>query len=77
MLIELFSSLSRKFRQRVGEQAKSEDDPISSYINAALKLDERADHLSAKMLGRLFSEREPALYERIKRHLDREVKYPP
>lgn len=77
MLIELFATLTRKFRQRVQDQTSHESNPIASYMDAALKLDERADYLSAKCWVGLFSEalREPILYERIKRYLDQEIKY--
>jgi len=75
MFDELFTTLISKFRHRLGES--SEKDAVRGYLNAALKLDEKSDKVSAKCWVSVFSEalREPALFARLKRHLDTEVKY--
>jgi len=77
MLNELFSTLIKKFRTNLEERRADAGSDLHAYIDAALKLDARADTITARCWVGVFAEalREPALLARVKRHLDREVKH--
>ncbi len=72
MLEELFGHLVELFRARLDQQ---ENQDVGAYINAALKLDRGSDLGSARCWVGIFAEalREPALFEKLKRYLEREI----
>ena len=77
MLNELFSLLQQSFRKRAEENTDNTQDQVKNYVEAALKLGQKSDLISAKCWVGVLAEalKEPALYERLKRYLDSEVKY--
>ena len=72
---EMLSALLRaeisRFNTRVREYPES-DDPLLAYVDAALKLDSRADHVGARCWVSMFAEtlREPALFRQMRRFID-------
>jgi TetR/AcrR family transcriptional repressor of bet genes len=78
MLDELLTALIGSFKKRFSEfsAAKPAEHKLECYINAALKLDQNSDLISAKCWVGLLAEalRNPVLFNRVKRHLENEVK---
>ena len=74
LLRSLVQDLVSKFRQRV-HHYESNEDPLLSYVDGALKLDERADIVAAKCWVGVFAEamRSPRLFAQMKSLLDTEI----
>lgn len=75
MLNELLNYLIEDFSKRTSERTKNEGESLESYINSALKLDEFANTNVAKCWVGVLAEglRDPALFSKIKTHLDSEI----
>lgn len=76
MLEALVRELTVGFRSRVRGYESVEDDRLIAYADGALKLDGRADIVSARCWVGLFAEavRSPALFRQIRRLIDAEIK---
>lgn len=78
MLDELLTVLIGGFKKRFSEFCKDKpaEHKLEYYIDAALKLDQNSDLISAKCWVGLLAEalRNPVLFSRVKRHLENEVK---
>jgi len=74
LLRGLLGDLITKFRQRV-DLYQASDEPLLAYVDAALKLDERADSVAAKCWVGVFAEavRDPALFARMRSLIDTEI----
>lgn len=74
MLEALLADLMGRFRARL-RVADDAGDPLASYVDAALKLDEGADVVAARCWVSLLAEalRDPGLFGRVKRLIDAEV----
>ena len=70
----LLNDLVSRFRERV-ERYDSGDDPLLTYVDAALKLDERADLTAARCWVGVFAEavRDPTLYRQMRRRIETEM----
>ena len=75
MLIELLESLIEEFKIRFRQRAKEGEFNLNTYIDSALKLDERSDSIAAKCWVGILAEalKDKAIMEKIKRHLDSEI----
>lgn len=73
MLTELTDNLIRNFHRRI--ESDKDHRSCDTYIDAALKLDERADSIAAKCWVSVLAEalRDQALMEKIKKFLDTEI----
>lgn len=74
LLDALLSHLLERFRQS-RERREGGMDSLATYIDAALKLDARADVEAARCWVAVFAEaiRDPALFRRVRRVLDAEL----
>lgn len=74
LLSGLLQSLVAGFRQRV-EVYQAEHDPLLAYVDAALRLDARADLVAAKCWVGVFAEavREPTLFAQMRRLVDSQI----
>lgn len=74
LLTCLLGELSAGFRQRI-QQQEGGADKLLAYVDAALKLDERADLTAAKCWVSLFAEalRDPTLFAQMRRLIDTEI----
>lgn len=74
MLEALLQSLIAGFRSRV-HVFEADQDPLSAYVDAALKLDARADVTAARCWVGLFSEavRNPSLFRQVRGLIDTEI----
>lgn len=74
LLQALLEDLVARFRARV-RSYEGEQDRLSSYIDGALKLDDRADVAAARCWVGLFSEaiRDPDLFRQFRRIIDAEI----
>jgi TetR/AcrR family transcriptional repressor of bet genes len=70
----LLADLISRFRERV-RRYEGEEDALFSYVDAALKLDERADTTAARCWVGVFSEaiRSPSLFKQMRRLIDVEI----
>ncbi len=77
MLLELLTVLLHDFRKNLDARSAGGPVTIETYIDAALKLDERANTIAAKCWVGILAEglREKSLMEKIKQHLDAEVEH--
>ena len=75
LLRSLLAQLVQGFRERTQARADVGDDKLRAYVDAALKLDERADVVSAKCWVSLLAEAvsNPALHEPVRRLIDTEI----
>ena len=75
MLLELLSTLLADFRKNLVERGSGKAPSLESYIDATLKLDERADAIAAKCWVGILAEglKDKALMDKIKHHLDTEI----
>ncbi len=75
LLNALFTELVLRFSGRLTETSVSPRGKVETYIDAALKLDEKSDHLAAKCWVGVLSEalRDPDLFARARRLLDGEI----
>lgn len=73
MLLSLLKSMIDAFRARIA--AYGGDDPLLAYVDGALRLDERADVMTARCWVGLFSEalRNPVLFKQMRRLIDTEI----
>ncbi|HET6333275.1 MAG TPA: TetR family transcriptional regulator [Polyangiales bacterium] len=73
MLLSLLKSLVERFRARASGYGG--DHPLLSYVDGALKLDERADVAAARCWVGVFSEalRNPVLFKQVRRLIDTEI----
>ncbi len=76
MLIGLFDSLTREFQSNLQKRLLDSTSALESYINTALKLDERANTVAAKCWVGILAEglKDKGLMDKIKRHLNAEMK---
>ncbi len=74
LLSSLLKNLISGFRQRMRERDGAED-PLLSYVDGALKLDENADVTAARCWVGLFSEaiRNPELFKQVRQLIDAEI----
>ncbi len=74
MLDALLDRGAQGFRARVAAMEDT-DDPLIAYVEAALRLDARSDVVGARAWVSMFAEavREPALYRKMRRFVDRET----
>ncbi|HMJ16079.1 MAG TPA: TetR/AcrR family transcriptional regulator [Polyangiaceae bacterium] len=74
MLTSLLEELVSRFRSRVRDY-ETADDALTSYIDGALKLDERSDLTAARCWVGVFAEavRNPVLFARMRRLIDAEL----
>lgn len=74
LLTCLLSDLGARFRQRIHTQPQGTD-TLLAYVDAALKLDDRADLTAAKCWVSLFAEalRDPTLFAQMRRLIDTEI----
>ncbi|HVY28741.1 MAG TPA: TetR family transcriptional regulator [Polyangiaceae bacterium] len=74
LLRALLDALIDGFRART-RSYDSESDPLLSYVDAALRLDERSDLVAAKCWVGVFAEaiRDPALFAQMRRLVDSEL----
>ena len=72
---ELLTGLNSRLDQRLLAHDGPDRDPLDSYIDATLALGERADTVAARAWVGLLAEAlaTPALAERVRRMLDREI----
>jgi TetR/AcrR family transcriptional repressor of bet genes len=70
----LLDDLTSRFRERV-RRYEGDEDPLLAYVDAALKLDERADQTAARCWVGVFAEavRNRALFEQVRRLIDTEI----
>lgn len=70
----LLQDLTTRFRERIRSH-EGENDPLLAYIDAALKLDERADLIAAKAWVSIFAEalRDSTLFDQVRRLIDSEI----
>jgi TetR/AcrR family transcriptional repressor of bet genes len=75
MLVELTDVLIGDFRKRMEQRGSTTMRKDEAYIDAALKLDEKADTIAAKCWVSILAEalRDPGLLEKIRRFLDTEI----
>jgi TetR/AcrR family transcriptional repressor of bet genes len=76
ILDELLAQLIAKFRHSFELRCSEGEPDLEAYIDAALKLDQRADSVAAKCWVSIMAEalREPALFDRVRAHLNRELR---
>ena len=74
LLTSLLENLTSAFRHRVRAREGTED-PLLSYVDGALRLDETADITAARCWVGVFSEaiRNPALFKQVRRVIDAEI----
>ena len=74
LLRALVRDLVARFRQRALHYQAGED-PLLAYVDGALKLDERADHVSARCWVGVFAEavRNPSLFAQMRTLPDTEI----
>lgn len=70
----LLQDLIARFRERIRNH-EGENDALLAYIDAALKLDDRADLIAAKAWVSIFAEalRNPTLFDQVRRLIDTEI----
>jgi TetR/AcrR family transcriptional repressor of bet genes len=75
LLGALLQQLLRRFRERVAGRDDGDGDRLLTWVDAALKLDERADVTAARCWVGLFAEavRNPALFRQTRRVLDTQI----
>lgn len=74
LLSSLLTDLVARFRSRV-RQYEQEGEPLLAYVDAALKLDDRADTSAARCWVGVFAEaiRNPSLFAQMRRLIDTEI----
>jgi TetR/AcrR family transcriptional regulator, transcriptional repressor of bet genes len=74
LLSGLLQELVGRFRTRVRRYEEGQD-PLSAYVDGALKLDDQADLLAARCWVGLFAEavRDPGLFAQMRRLIDTEI----
>lgn len=74
LLSTLLAELMTRFRSRV-RRLESRDDPLTAYVQGALRLDDDSDLTAARCWVGVFAEavRNPALYKQLRRALDAEL----
>lgn len=77
MLLELLTMLLQDFRKNLDSRSDGKPATIEAYIDAALKLDERANAIAAKCWVGILAEglREKSLMDKIRQYLDAEVEH--
>lgn len=75
MLVELLDTLLLDFKARFRDRASSGEFNLETYIDSALKLDERANAIAAKCWVGILAEalKDKGLMDKIKRNLDSEI----
>ncbi|KYG66982.1 hypothetical protein AZI86_08140 [Bdellovibrio bacteriovorus] len=75
MLLELLNTLLIDFRRNLKERSSEKAPNLESYIDAALKLDEKANTIAAKCWVGILAEglRDKSLMDKIKHYLDTEI----
>ena len=70
----MLRELVARFRERV-QSFETAGDPLTAYIDGALRLDARADPATARCWVGVFAEamREPTLFAQVRRHVDSEL----
>jgi TetR/AcrR family transcriptional repressor of bet genes len=70
----LLHDLSARFRERIRNH-EGDGDKLLAYVDAALKLDDRADLIAAKAWVSIFAEalRNPTLFDQVRRLIDTEI----
>jgi TetR/AcrR family transcriptional repressor of bet genes len=76
MLLELLSTLLTDFRKSLNDRNTGKSRDLESYIDAALKLDDKANAIAAKCWVGILAEglREKGLMDKIRNHLDTEIR---
>ncbi len=75
MLFELLNMLLTDFKTSLADRTKGSPVTIENYIDASLKLDEKANSIAAKCWVAILAEslREKSLMDKIKHYLDSEI----